>query len=115
MCDSRPPRCTGQMTLGTAPMMVLGRRSSTRVQNRWREPASYGLRTSDIPIGSDTGTVLRTDRRSVVDRSLDLARVGEHLLQWYRLPTLTLRDRIEEHVLMETAVLAAAADDRQLG
>ena len=23
MCDSRPPRCTGQMTLGTAAMMVL--------------------------------------------------------------------------------------------
>src|SRR6185436_19031070 len=31
VCDSRPPRCTGQMTLGAAPMMVLGRRSSTRV------------------------------------------------------------------------------------
>src|SRR6185295_6402538 len=26
VCNSRPPRCTGQMTLGTAPVMVLGTR-----------------------------------------------------------------------------------------
>src|SRR5262245_55868770 len=38
VCDSRPPRCAGQMTLGTAPIMVLGRHSSTRVQNQRREP-----------------------------------------------------------------------------
>ena len=31
VCDSRPPRCTGQMPLGTAQMMVLGRSSRQRV------------------------------------------------------------------------------------
>ena len=31
VCDSRPPRCTGQMTLETAQMMVLGRCSRQRV------------------------------------------------------------------------------------
>lgn len=60
VCDSRTPRCTGQRTLGTAPMMVLGRRSSTRVQNR-REPRTVPEleRTSTPPTGSSARESLR--------------------------------------------------------